>query len=106
MLQEQRGDFVEIHNFRHCSPPYRWTEGVRHAVGREGIPAAERIGSGIRMVLYHDAEPFLLGHATRTGLAEVVVQGTAGAGYIGVYTVSCVPYALFNLRVNSSSTMS
>jgi hypothetical protein len=25
----------------------------------------------------------LLGHATRTGLAEVVVQGTVGAGYLG-----------------------
>ena len=43
MLQEQRGDFVEIDHFSHCSPPYRMTEGIRHAVGREGIPAAERI---------------------------------------------------------------
>ena len=43
MLQEQRGDFVEIDHFSHCSPPYRRTEGIRHAVGQEGIPAAERI---------------------------------------------------------------
>jgi hypothetical protein len=43
MLQEQRGDFVEIDYFSHCSPPYRRTEGIRYAVGREGIPAAERI---------------------------------------------------------------
>jgi hypothetical protein len=43
MLQEQRGDFVEIDHFSHCSPPYRRTEGIRHAVGRERIPAAERI---------------------------------------------------------------
>ena len=80
MLQEQRSHFIEIHNFRHCSPPYRWTEGIRHAVGREGIAAAQRISSGMRMVLYHDAEPFLIGYATRTGLAEVVVQETASAG--------------------------
>jgi hypothetical protein len=49
MLQEQRGDFVEIDRFSHCSPPCRRTEGIRHAVGREGIPAAERIGSGINI---------------------------------------------------------
>jgi hypothetical protein len=35
MLQEQRGDFVVIDRFNHCSPPYRRTEGMRHAVGRE-----------------------------------------------------------------------
>jgi hypothetical protein len=29
----------------------------------------------------------LLGHATRTGLAEVVIQRTAGAGYIGINTL-------------------
>jgi hypothetical protein len=49
MLQEQRGDFVEIDRFSHCSPPYRRTEGIRHAVVREGIPATERIGSGINI---------------------------------------------------------
>ena len=43
MLQEQRGDFVEIDYFSHCSPPYRRIEGIRHAIGREGIPAVERI---------------------------------------------------------------
>jgi hypothetical protein len=43
MLQEQRGDFVEIDHFSHCSPPYRRTEGIRHVVGREGIPDAEPI---------------------------------------------------------------
>jgi len=43
MLQEQRGDFVEIDYFSHCSPPYGRTKGICHAVGREGIPAAERI---------------------------------------------------------------
>jgi hypothetical protein len=35
MLQEQRGDFVEIDHFSHCSPPYRRTEGIRHAVGKK-----------------------------------------------------------------------
>jgi hypothetical protein len=43
MLQKQRGDFVKIDHSSHSSPPYRRTEGIRHAVGREGIPTAERI---------------------------------------------------------------
>jgi hypothetical protein len=38
MLQEQRGHFVEIHNFRHCSPPYRWTEGFITLLGEKELP--------------------------------------------------------------------
>jgi len=49
MLQEQRGDFVEIDHFSHGSPPYRRIEGIRHAVGREGISAAEPIGNGMNI---------------------------------------------------------
>lgn len=56
MLQEQRGDFVEIHNFRHCSPPYRRTEGIGHAVGREEISAAERIRAEIAEIFRMDGE--------------------------------------------------